>query len=102
MHQVKPYEDSVTVLDYYTEREVTIPLDPDISPSDNAQKYYSRYNKLKKRESEAARQLDQARMDMEYFSNLVKLSCRLAFPLLQLVVPAVDRKSTRLNSSHVS
>ena len=71
MHQVKPYEDSVTVLDYYTEREVTIPLDPDISPSDNAQKYYSRYNKLKKRESEAARQLDQARMDMEYFSNLL-------------------------------
>ncbi|AKG73731.1 Rqc2 family fibronectin-binding protein [Salinicoccus halodurans] len=71
MHQVKPYEDSVEVLDYYTDEKVSIPLDPNISPSDNAQKYYSRYNKLKKRETAASEQLDQARMDMEYFTSLL-------------------------------
>ncbi len=71
MHQVKPYEESVEVMDYYTNEYISIPLNPNISPSDNAQKYYSRYNKLKKRESAASGQLDQARMDMEYFSRLL-------------------------------
>lgn len=71
MHQVKPYKDSVEVMDYYTNEDISIPLDPNISPSDNAQKYYSRYNKLKKRENAANEQLTQARADMEYFSRLL-------------------------------
>lgn len=33
---------------YYTGKEVTIPLDPDISVMDNGKKYFERYNKLKR------------------------------------------------------
>ena len=39
---------SFTALNYYTNEEIEIPLDPDISVSDNAQKYFNRYNKLKR------------------------------------------------------
>ena len=33
---------------YYTGKEVTIPLDPDISVMDNGKKYFEKYNKLKR------------------------------------------------------
>lgn len=33
---------------YYTNEEITIPLDPDISPMDNSKKYFAKYNKLKR------------------------------------------------------
>ncbi|GAB3069697.1 NFACT family protein [Salinicoccus sesuvii] len=71
MHQVKPYDAQLEVIDYYTNQPVTIPLDAHLSASDNAQKYYKRYNKLKARESSAGIQLDRAREDMEYLTNLL-------------------------------
>ncbi len=39
---------SFVALNYYTNEDIEIPLDPDISVSDNAQKYFNRYNKLKR------------------------------------------------------
>ncbi len=33
---------------YYTNEEITIPLDPNISPMDNSKKYFAKYNKLKR------------------------------------------------------
>ena len=35
-------------LDYYSGKEVKIPLDPQLSAQENSQKYYARYNKLKR------------------------------------------------------
>ncbi|HIT89147.1 MAG TPA: NFACT family protein [Candidatus Merdenecus merdavium] len=35
-------------LNYYTNERITIPLDPTLSPSQNAQRYFERYNKLKR------------------------------------------------------
>lgn len=71
MHQVKPYDESIEVIDYYTDEPLEIPLDKNLSASDNAQKYYKRYNKLKTRENSAAVQLDRAREDLEYFAGLL-------------------------------
>lgn len=71
MHTIKPYSQTVRVLDYYTDQEIDIPLVDHLSPADNAQRYYNKYNKLKKREKLARKQLDIARMDVEYFSNLL-------------------------------
>ena len=33
---------------YYTGKEITIPLDSDLSPMDNSKKYFAKYNKLKR------------------------------------------------------
>lgn len=39
---------SFTCLNYYTNEEITIALDPTLSAKENAQKYFDRYNKLKR------------------------------------------------------
>lgn len=41
-------EKKLTVLNYYTNEELTIPLDPQLSAQENAQKYFAKYNKLKR------------------------------------------------------
>lgn len=35
-------------LNYYTNENIRIPLDPQLSPGENAQKYFDKYNKLKR------------------------------------------------------
>lgn len=47
-HEVKPGDKNITVLNYYTNEEVTIPLDDELTPVENANKYFARYNKLKR------------------------------------------------------
>ena len=42
-----PAKDSLTCLNYYDGTTVTIPLDPRLSPQQNAQAYYRKYRKLK-------------------------------------------------------
>lgn len=39
---------SMTAPNYYTDEEITIPLDPTLTPSENAKKYFDKYNKLKR------------------------------------------------------
>ena len=39
---------SIEVLNYYTNENLTIPLDTTLTPIENAQKYFARYNKLKR------------------------------------------------------
>lgn len=39
---------SFTALNYYDNTEISIPLDPTLTPSENAVKYFDRYNKLKR------------------------------------------------------
>ena len=45
---VEPGSKSVTVNNYYTNEDVDIPLDPQLSAIENAKKYYDKYNKLKR------------------------------------------------------
>ena len=35
-------------LDYYTDKTVSVPLDPQLTPQENAKKYFDRYGKLKR------------------------------------------------------
>ncbi len=45
---VEPGAKSMTALNYYTNEEIAIPLDPMLTPSENAKKYFDKYNKLKR------------------------------------------------------
>lgn len=45
---IEPDARSFKALNYYTGEEITIPLDPTLTPSENAVKYFDRYNKLKR------------------------------------------------------
>ncbi len=48
IYAIKEGDESLTTTNYYTNEEVTIALKPNLTPSENAAKYYDRYNKLKR------------------------------------------------------
>ncbi len=45
---VEPGTKSMEALNYYTNEMITIPLDPTLTPSENAKKYFDKYGKLKR------------------------------------------------------
>lgn len=47
-YNVSPGVSSMEALNYYTDEMITIPLDPLLSPSENAKKYFDKYGKLKR------------------------------------------------------
>lgn len=47
-YNAAPGAKSLEALDYYTDRMITIPLDPMLTPSQNAKKYFEKYQKLKR------------------------------------------------------
>ena len=47
-YSANPGDQSLDVLNYYTNEEITIPLDPQLSALENAKKYFDKYSKLKR------------------------------------------------------
>ncbi|WP_045515336.1 Rqc2 family fibronectin-binding protein [Neobacillus niacini] len=64
----------IEVIDYYDEMggKVAIPLDPRKTPSENAQKYFSKYQKAKNSVSIVIEQIEKAREEVIYFENLLQ------------------------------
>lgn len=62
--------EKATVPNYYDGgNPVTIPLDPSLSPSDNAQRYFHRYNRLQRAREQARRWLDETVAEIEYLDQ---------------------------------
>ena len=51
---------------------ITIPLDPLLTPQQNAAKYYKRYNKAKTAEKHLREQMEIARRDLEYLESVLE------------------------------
>ena len=47
-YQATPGDKEITVLNYYTNEDLIIPLDPDLSALENAKLYFEKYSKLKR------------------------------------------------------
>ncbi|SDM03037.1 NFACT RNA binding domain-containing protein [Bacillus sp. OK048] len=64
----------IEVIDYYDETggTVAILLDPRKTPSENAQKYFSKYQKAKNSVSIVIEQIEKAREEVIYFENLLQ------------------------------
>ncbi len=59
-----------TALNYYTNEEIEIPLDADISPSDNAKKYFAKYNKMKRTDEALQSLLLETQTEMEHLDSI--------------------------------
>lgn len=72
LYSIKRGESTVTLVNYYEEDcpSITIQLDSRLSPSQNAQKYYKKYNKLKKAKIELNRQIEIGRRELEYIDTV--------------------------------
>ncbi|REJ10838.1 Rqc2 family fibronectin-binding protein [Halobacillus trueperi] len=74
MHMVKTGDESVTVIDYYDpdQSEMTIELNPNKTPSENAQNYFQTYAKLKKSKEVVQKEIQKAEDEILYFDRLIQ------------------------------
>ncbi len=70
MHQLNNHSDQVEVINYYTNEPIIIDIDTTKSINDNAQKYYAKYQKLKRRQKEVTAQIKQTKEDLQYIDSL--------------------------------
>lgn len=55
---------------YYTGKEITIPLDEHLSASENAKRFFEKYNKLKRTEENVTEQLAQTRAELAHLESI--------------------------------
>jgi len=74
MHLMKLGNRDVEVVDYYDPegQTLTIALNPEKSPADNAQHYFKLYNKAKSAQHAVKEQLKQTDEEILYFDNLIQ------------------------------
>ena len=70
MHLLKHGMDKITVFDFYNNCDITISLDPLLSPNDNLNFYYNRYNKGKRTETALNARLLDIRNEIKYFEEV--------------------------------
>ena len=72
LYAMKRGESSVSLVNYYEEScpTVEIQLDTKLSPSQNAQRYYKKYNKLKKAKIELNKQIELSRQELKYIDTV--------------------------------
>jgi predicted ribosome quality control (RQC) complex YloA/Tae2 family protein len=71
---VKKGDKNAEVSNYYDENNetISIPLDVQKTPSENAQKYFSKYQKAKNSIEVVQEQIDIARTEIDYFEGLIQ------------------------------
>lgn len=74
MHQVKRGDEFVDLVNYYDENGATIhvQLDPQLTPSENAQRYFKRYTKQKNSQVSVMEQIELTNNELAYFSTLLQ------------------------------
>ena len=74
LYAMKRGEKEVVVQNYYSENceDVTIELDTRLTPAQNAQKYYKKYNKCKNAKKYLTEQIDVARGELAYLETVTQ------------------------------
>ena len=72
MYLIEKGARSARLIDYYDENmpEVSVALDSRLTASQNAQKYYKKYNKLKNGEVELTKQIEIAENELKYINSV--------------------------------
>ncbi|WP_422660482.1 Rqc2 family fibronectin-binding protein [Paenibacillus sp. EC2-1] len=74
LHMIQKGDKQVELVNFYDEDQKTIiiPLDPLLSPSDNAQRYFKKYNKYKNSLAVIDEQLIKTHEEISYIENLLQ------------------------------
>ena len=70
-YQIREGDRSFPAEDYNTGKTVEIPLDPTLSPTDNAQRYFARYQKLKRTFEALTVQLQETATEKEHLESVL-------------------------------
>lgn len=69
-YNLKPGAKELVCLNYYTNEEITIPLDGTKTPQENSQKYFARYNKQKRTFEALSELIKETAEDIEYLESI--------------------------------
>ncbi|WP_026666669.1 Rqc2 family fibronectin-binding protein [Butyrivibrio sp. AE2005] len=69
-YSAEPGADKITVNDYNTGKDITITLDPTLTPSQNAKKYFDKYTKLKRTAEALEEQLKESKEAIEQLESI--------------------------------
>ncbi|SHJ94866.1 Rqc2 family fibronectin-binding protein [Paramaledivibacter caminithermalis] len=73
MHKITKGIDTITVQNYYEDHmpSITIPLDSRLTPSENSQRYYKKYNKYKTAQEKITNQIKETKEEIQYLQNVL-------------------------------
>jgi len=69
-YNLAPGEKALVCLNYYTNEEISIPLDPVKTPQENAQKYFTKYNKQKRTFEALVKLIEETGDDIRYLESI--------------------------------
>ncbi len=69
-YSAKEGDKSITVNNYYTGEDMTIPLDPTLTPNQNAKRYFDKYTKLKRTENALNEQMKEVSETIEQLESI--------------------------------
>jgi predicted ribosome quality control (RQC) complex YloA/Tae2 family protein len=75
IHSIPKNTEFVSLLNYYSENydTIEIKLDPDLTPQENAQKYFKQYNKAKSAYLSTSKQMEENIKEMEYLEGVLQM-----------------------------
>lgn len=71
MYQIKKGMDKLETYDFYNNKEIIIPLDPEKSANQNLENYYKKYNKLKRGIENNTRRNIEISEELEYLQGIL-------------------------------
>lgn len=80
IYRIKQGDSVVVGMDYESGNEITVPLDVSLAPSKNAQKYYKKYQKMKRASVMLAEQIKKASNEKDYLESVLSFIDRAATP----------------------
>lgn len=63
-------EKKLTCFNYYTNEEITIPLDSQLNTNENAQKFFNKYNKMKRTFEALTEQLKETKQEIDHLESV--------------------------------
>lgn len=70
LYQIELGMKEVVLYNYYTQEDQVISLDPQLTPTKNAQRYYDKYNKKKRTEENIVLQIEHTRTELHYLETV--------------------------------
>ena len=67
---LEPNAKSLTCMNYYTNEEITIPLDPTKTPLENSKKFFAKYNKLKRTYEALSELVVETKADLDHLDSI--------------------------------
>lgn len=83
-YSAQPGCKKLDVINYYTGEPLTIPMDPTLSAQENAQKFYEKYNKLKRTNDALISLVEETKQEIEHLES-IQTSIDLAVSVEDLV-----------------